>query len=207
MTAILTETPVATKVAVDAFKLRDALTACLLSTDKAKLLPILAAVQIVKAGGTLTLTSTDRYRLTRATITLADADFDEWTALIDKEDVKRLLTALPKKVARWTAFGSVASLTFNSPRLVLNTYESEVSAQNVEGTFPKVASVIDGETEAAEMASFNPAFMIDLCKMPGRDRNQPVRLSMNGPNKPVHSKWENNGVEYLHLIMQVRMAS
>ena len=104
MTAVLTRPTDTTEPAdnygttIPCNVLRDALTACLLSVSKETTLPILRTVRVVKTGSELVFTSTDRYRLTRVTVTLTDDDSLDFDILLDRDDIPRILTLAPKGV-------------------------------------------------------------------------------------------------------------
>jgi len=209
MTAVLTETVTVTRVVAGSWDVRDALTATHVSTGNAYDTPeVLKSVRIVKAGSELSFTSTDRWRLTVATLTLeADdnaSDAPDWDALIHRDDVKRLIAALPKRATRGVAMP--ISLTLTGRMLTLDTGESTVSVSVQDGEFPKLASIIVSTTSPTESIAFNPGFMVDLCKMPGRERNVPVRLSLDGTTRPLRSGWQAGAVSYWHVIMPVRVS-
>lgn len=193
------------KTVVPAILLRDALLACSLTMCD-DTMPILNGVQVVRAGDWLTLTSTDRYQLTQATIKVPipeEASPDDWEVGVARPDVKRLLAVLPKRTERsaWEA-----DLVFEGGLLILHTPDSQVMVTPVKGEYPKVSAIIDRHVVApAEKVAFNPACMVNLCKMPGRDRNQPVILRMGGLGKPMLSRWGSldDGVQYLFMLMPI----
>lgn len=186
--------------------LRDAFTACLLSVSKDQFLPVLAAVQIEKTGAELIFRSTDRYRLTRVTITLDDVSkaAPDFVTLIDAADVKRVLTAIPKPVRHETVI-SVA-LTIDDGSLVVDTGQAVMRVQPVDGEFPRTEALWPAEAQAIEEIGLDPKYLIDLAKMPGRAKNEPVRFRFNGPGKPMVSEWSDDDVAYKYLLMPARFA-
>lgn len=223
-----TQTRAVEAVELSAVALRDALGACLLSVGRDDTLPVLTTVHVVSDGSTVTFTSTDRFRLTRVSVpTVADAGTGPaFDVLVVADDVKRLVTAIKEtaKMAERNRLKSGAQLAVEGDRLVLRDwYGGVTSGRTFEGEFPRVDSIIDGlsvpdeHTEpTAHTVAFNPAFMADLCKMPGRLRggrrsvaDGPVKLSFpGGPDKPCVSRWshcDDDAVEFVHVIMPVRL--
>ena len=189
-----------------AHQVRDALAATILSAHDSSM-PVLSGVKLDVSGSSYVFTSTDRYRLTRVTVTLDEAGTDH-TVIIPLEAAKRMLTALkglgarPGRTPAWFVFeGDKVSLHYGFDGGV-------VAATGVTGEFPRVESITTGHVPAdTQKIAFDPKFMADLCKMPGRERNLPVIMSLAGATKPMVATWGDQGdVEYLYVLMPVRMA-
>lgn len=198
--------------------LRDALTACMLSAGKDDTLPVLETVQIQKLDRTLIVRSTDRYRLTRVTITLDPEDMPspDWTVLVATADVKRIIASLPKSrrnvspvpvALSWLEDGGRDYAGCAVHGLSVDTGEMGARVQSFEGDFPKVDMLFPADdTDTVEMGEmgFRPAQLIDLCKMPGRRKDERVALRFRGDGKGAVSVWGDDMVRYEHLIMPVR---
>ncbi|GAB3830135.1 hypothetical protein [Kribbella italica] len=189
---------------VPATHLRDALSAALLSAGKDVFLPILAAVQVEKCGGELIFRATDRYRLTRVTITLnsEDAPSPDWMVTLSAADVKQLVNALPKP-KKGQAPAPVA-LTVEDGILHADTGQAELRLKPLDGDFPKVDGIIPTEINPVDEIGFNPKYLADLGKMPGFDGNQSVKLRFNGP-KAMRAEWGSDDVQFVYLLMPVRL--
>lgn len=216
----IAETVESVRTMVAAGNLRDALTACMLSVGTEDHLPVLETVQIEKRGLELILRSTDRFRLTRVTVRL-DADdmpSPDWTVLIDSGDVKRMLAAIPKPKRypvpapvslSWLDDGGRDAGGHAVHGLSVDTGVTALRVQSFMGDFPRTDSLIpanDLDTSEVGAIGFNPKYMTDLCKMPGRDKNQPVRLRFRGEGKGAVSVWGDDEVRYEHLLMPVRLS-
>lgn len=205
-----TAAPVVTKTEVDAYSLRDALTACLLSVGKDVTRPVLTQVCVEKRGGSIVLTSTDSYRLTEATVQATDASADDWSILLSTDDAKRVQSSLPKRNGRSLPLDVTIALDGDSWH-TFSTRETQVrvscdapGARSAHSNFPKCEKLFPTETGEVASIRFDPASMIDLCKMPGRNKREAVHLEFVSELKAFVSKWEGDGVAYRHLIMPVR---
>lgn len=201
------ETVTTARTEARAVDVRDALTACLLSASKDRTLPALVAVQVKKEGDVLTFTSTDRYRLTVATVRLDVAQGDDFTALVASDDVKRIADSLPKRGVRTNI--APAWFTRSDDKLTVSTYDGELTVRTMYEDYPRVDKIIPGpETElaGASRLGFMPSYMADLCKMPGRRKSEPVVLDIVAPNKPFRATWgDSDSVQYVHIIMPTRV--
>jgi DNA polymerase III sliding clamp (beta) subunit (PCNA family) len=201
------DTEVVTSTAVVGDRdLRDALSATLLSASKDVGLQPLCAVRVVRTGTTLTLTSTDRFRLTIATVETTEAPGgDDFDLLVSTDDVKRIVAALPKRTARGVSLP--VTLTALADSVTVTTYDSTIAVRPVDAAFPNVERIVDGLTDGeVAVFGFNAAYMADLCKMP-RARNEPVRVQFQSEVKPLRSTWTFEGVSYLHVLMPLRVRS
>lgn len=204
MTAVIetTETGAVVAIELPASQLRNALSACLLSASKDQTLPVLAAVQVVKVGDTLTFRSTDRYRLTVVTVALQNTPEGDWATLIPAADVKRAVTALPKR--------GVELATIAPDAIGWDWGQASMRFQPFEGEFPRVDQIIPTTTAEVQEIGFNPSFLADLNKMPGFGRNAPAHFKFNGAGKPARVEWiddAHENVSYVYLLMPVRVNS
>lgn len=216
----IAETVESVRTVVSSDNLRDALTACMLSASKNATLPVLMAVQVEKRGAELILRSTDRYRLTRVTITLDSGDMPspDWTAIVEMADVKRIVSALPKArrgaspllvTVAWLDDGGCDYSGRRVNGLSVDMEGTGVRVQAYDGDYPRMDSLIpsdDSDTDAVGEMGFNPLHMVDLCKMPGRGKGDRVALRFRGDRKGFVSVWGDDTIRYEHLMMPVRQA-
>jgi DNA polymerase III sliding clamp (beta) subunit (PCNA family) len=81
--------------------LRNLLLGALVAVCKDSSLPVLNGVQLTMKEGVLTASSTDRYRLITGTLGVLEVERGEdFTALIHRDDVKRIVNAL-KTTGDW----------------------------------------------------------------------------------------------------------
>lgn len=203
---------------VGAGDLRDALTACLLSAGKDSFLPSLMSVQIEKRAGELVFRSTDRFRLTRVTVTLDSDDMPspDWRVLVSVADVKRVLSTVPKPrrngsdspvALSWLDDGGRDAGGHAVNGLSLDIDGAGVRVQSIDADYPRVDSLIptdDSDTVQMGEVLFDPARMADLCKMPGRGKNEAVSLRLRGDRKGLVSEWGSETVRFVHLLMPCR---
>lgn len=213
----IAETVESVRTVVSSDNLRDALTACMLSVSTNDTLPVLMTVQIEKRDGELVLRSTDRFRLTRVTIKLDAGDMPSpnWVVLVASDDVKRVLSTIPKPKRGLSLPVSLSWLDDGgrdySGRVVnglsVDTGETGMRVQSYDaGEFPRTDGLIpsdDSDTVETGEIAFDPKQLIDLCKMP-RGKGESVRLRMRGTNKGVMSVWGDDTVRYEHLLMPKR---
>lgn len=191
--------------------LRDALSATLVSASKDSGHQMLCAVLFTRKGSTLTLTSTDRFRLTIAEVKTTEApEGEDFNVLVPTDDVKRIVAALPKRTARGVALPVTLTVSrqVSNPLaegIVVTTYDSTMTVRVVDGIFPSLAPIVEGFTDG-EVSDYgvNPGYMTDLCKMP-RAKNEPVRMEFQSATKPFRSTWTFEGVAYLHVLMPVKV--
>lgn len=189
---------------------RDALTACLLSADSNRsTTPVLASVLVESTGTEVRFTATERHVLTRVVV---EAEGPEFRALLPRDDAQRFARGIPKSNARTTAGpGLPVSLAVVDGRLWLYVPGSSMSAELMDGEYPKVESILpapDRKTELPEgRVGIAPDYLAKLAKMPGRHRSEPVVFNFAGPGKPVLTTWGEKPISFTHLIMPVRFAS
>lgn len=158
--------------------LRDALKNAALFATKDGKRPILSAVQLEWGpiegpfgldANTLRLISTDSYRLLIQEIPLGEKVAEVGSFLLERDAAvsfadhlkKSLGTRVPKLEGKW--------LRFADRDASCSTPIGTLSGRKVEGEFPVWRSLIDGDTieqgDACSAASFNPAFLKDLCSL------------------------------------------
>jgi DNA polymerase III sliding clamp (beta) subunit (PCNA family) len=161
---------------------------------------------VERNGREVTFTSTDRYRLTRVTVTTDDETQGEWAIVVSTADVKRILTLAPR-----TARGFMAlTFTMDGDTLTVTDHDgSSVKVTAVDGEYPRLGGVITpmmDDPKPVESCGFNPKFLADLGKMPGLSHNAALRISFHGDNKPVSVTWSDGQLDYFHILMPVRIA-
>ncbi len=195
-------------VLVPATGLREALSATVVSAGTDSMIPVLCAVRIVKEGNVLTFTSTDRYRLTRVTMTL-DATYTDtpgWAILVPLADVKRIVTALPKTHKR-NVFQPEAGLAVTDGRLTFEHDGTTLTATGLDNEYPNVDRIIStGEAVATEGIGFNPKFLADVAKLPFHG-SDPAVFTFYGSTKPAVIRWDNGPGSYVHMIMPAGVTS
>jgi len=205
---ITTSTPASTATAETSdWRLRDALSACLLAAGKDKALPILASVNVERSGRELILRGTDRYRLTIARIALDDDDTGtDWKTTVERDDVARLIAALPKR-SRKAALPvtlSVDALGY----LTLRTFDGVTTARGLDGDYPRVDNIVPTAESAVATPNiaFNPKHLTDACKLPGLPGGgKMLPFELHGSGRPAIIRWEHDATEYVHLLMPVRV--
>lgn len=185
-----------------ATSLRNALSACLLAAGSASdrdVVQVLISVHVAKVGDELVFRATDRHRLAQVTVKLDGSSPEgDWQTLIPAADAKRVITALPKN-DRDLELATIA------PGVIGYDWgNASMRFVPMEGEFPKTAQIIPTTTEAVEEIALNPKFLADLAKMPGRRKNEPVRMKFNGSRRPAMTTWGDDVVSYLYLMMPVR---
>ena len=161
-------------VELDTPALLAAVATALVSVSKDTTLPVLTAVSMELDGGVLELFSTDRYRLTRATVPAKSAA--AWKALVSGLTLKAWSRHLDKKAVTRVAVSG------NGELLWLTNGAVSYSTLLVDGDYPKIRSlfpdsrdsefVFDVATLAGAVASLAPMAV----------RNTPVRLVLTDRN-------------------------
>lgn len=214
-------------VALPASAWRDALAAVLLSVGKDMTLPVLQTVKVDVNAHAVTLTSTDRYRLTRVTVPVKGDDQEQpvapFTVLLPTKLVKRMHGIVKAvKVATGEPFTLTHGPALDGVRFAALWSGASVAGMTYTDVYPQVDRIIEsaglsnGTTSMPDRLTvgIDPRYLADLCKMPressgsGKSRRpEPVKLSIGDPGKPVLAKWELNGASYTHILMPVRLAS
>jgi DNA polymerase III sliding clamp (beta) subunit (PCNA family) len=190
---------------------RDALTAAMLVTGKDRALPVLCAVQVERRGAELIVRGTDRYRLAIVTVGDVTGDDGDWTVLLDRDDVTRILKAIPKLPARMSASLPVTVTLDGDSVSVSDVYGSSITVRCAESTvsaYPKIDGLVPTATAPVESIGFNTAVLADLNKMPGMGtKHKRVELIFSGPNRPVRAEWSDGdtGAHYVTVIMPMRL--
>lgn len=199
-------------------RLRDVLASALVAADKGDSLPILCAVLLEWAdGGTVTVASTDRYRMVVADTGTVGAGAAR--VLVGRQDVEALVKLLPKKPARGWANVSDVSVTVAGGHVVVRMDGPDGSwsreCRIVDGDFPKyrtLVPIVDRSGEAPAVSSFawNPIYMAGFAKLPLAVERQAMRWHFTSPSKPAVAflgDVEQDGYALTVLLMPVRLTS
>ena len=188
--------------------------------DKGDTLPILAGVRVHSSGEYLYATATDRYRLGVQRVKVTPPDEDTVGAppnlvfILEGSAVRGLLS-LHKTVRG----GGDPALTFTvrEDRVTVSGagpfgfMDSSTSWRTVHGTYPNLASIL---TEAVERANaktekhgppvgacFNPTYLADFRHVTPRHSQEPLRLWITSPTKPMLVRV---GEDFVGALMPVR---
>lgn len=200
MSTPTTETAKPTTTDVPANVLRDALSAALVAVGTEGFLPVLNAVQIEKSGDALIFRATDRYRLVRVTITLDTPAEGDWVTLLTAADCKQIIAALPRKGLYPATLGP------DGDRFAVSVLDgASLRVTPLDGDFPKTDQIIPTSSEATDQIAFNPKYLADVVKLPGRGAKDPVVFTLSGPVKPAWSEWTNGVSVYVYVLMPIRI--
>jgi DNA polymerase III sliding clamp (beta) subunit (PCNA family) len=198
--------------------LRDMLAGALVAAGKDKTMPALCAVRIEWDEITpVRVVSTDRYRLIVGAAVESDClvQAGDGAFLIDRATVVDLVKALPKLPARydWPSHAIHATVTVSGDHVVVRVDDSSGSGtwsreiRTVDGEFPKYRSLIPSPDEAVETANiaWDPDYLSDVSKIP-HGKNDPVKWTFYGSTRPAVARYgSHHGVEWLYLLMPVRL--
>jgi len=180
----------------------------MVASGKDKTLPILNSVRVEVREPLVRVVSTDRYRLV-----IGDVDMPEGTRMeigtfnLPLDSVKDLVKMLPTK----RDSGNVVIELSDDEKYVSFTYEGTDGKWNREyqlltGEFPRYELLVPTAFEGTDKISFNPSFMADIAKLPTKDKNTPVRMQLQGANKPMLGTLEGaSGVAWTYMLMPVRI--
>lgn len=180
----------------------------MVASGKDKTLPILNSVRMEIREPLVRVVSTDRYRLV-----IGDVDMPEGTSMeigafnLPLDSVKDLVKMLPTK----RDSGDVVIELSDDEKYVSFTYDGREGKWNKEyllltGDFPRYESLIPTVFEGTDKISFNPSFMADIAKLPARDKHTPVRMQLQGANKPMFGTLGGaSGVSWSYMLMPVRL--
>lgn len=177
-------------------------------TDKSR--PILNTVYFdTEHDGTLTLVSTDSYRLGKADLMVADEDKVEGESFMLGGDLKSLLTALK------SASGASVELKVERPSVEVRLPSATLTLEYGEGTFPDYRQLIPATPQVQnETVGYNPAYLVDAGKaamvFSGQTPKRctvPVRLSHDGATRPGTFTIDNGNDTFAYLLMPVRLSS
>ena len=180
----------------------------MVASGKDKTLPILNSVRMEIREPLVRVVSTDRYRLV-----IGDVDMHEGTRMeigafnLPLDSVKDLVKMLPVK----RDSGDVVIELSDDEKYVSFTYDGTDGKWNREyllltGEFPRYESLIPTVFEGTDRINFNPSFMADIAKLPAREKHTPVRMQLQGANKPMFGTLEGaSGVSWSYMLMPVRL--
>lgn len=204
-----------------------ALRTTVLATSSDDTLPLLTAVALTTSpAGTLVTVATDRYRLIRARVELAEdtaADLETLAtapALLPRREVRPVLAWLKPHTSRrgreLPVRVEVRGDSAGPARLHLSAPDGAAYVVNLltgAGEFPRVQNLIPawGASPAGEctgLVAFNPTYLAEMGKAAGAalERNIPVMVRMVHPSKPVHFRGVTDGaVVFDGVLMPVRL--
>jgi DNA polymerase III sliding clamp (beta) subunit (PCNA family) len=169
--------------------------------SKDKGFPMLNAVEVEGAGGTLTARATDRYRLiegqARALEGYLECSLDK--ALISLDDIKRIIALLKEQKS------SIMSVTRESNSLTVSVLDSSVRVRVLEGELPPVEHLFkasEGEPVAVEGVAFNPVFFTDYTKIAGK--GAAIKIYFTGEGKPMRVRITSETIVWRALLMPMR---
>lgn len=149
-------------------------------------LPVLNAVRLECAEGTLTAVGTDRYSLGLDTAQLVDSTGD-FTFLLGRDDATRIIKACKEHGKAWRSVvgGPTVDLTVEGDRLTFTTYGQQITAQPVIGEFPRYRGLFPDTTDATEHVALSPSNLAKLTKLTTDSKNTPLRFYFISATKPV----------------------
>ena len=193
--------------------LRDMLAGALVAAGKDKTMPTICAVRIEWSTvplPTVTVTSTDRYRLAVGEWSLSDSDDashvdGDGAVLMPADMATALVKSLPKSSGRigWER----ATLTVSDGVITVTWPGGSLTGVVVDGDFPKWRSLIPSsdDSEGTVNISFDPKYLSDVSKIP-HGKGDPVKWTFRGATRPAVARYgPHHGVEWLYLLMPVRL--
>jgi DNA polymerase III sliding clamp (beta) subunit (PCNA family) len=207
----LTDSPAVTITApfsIRAAVLDDLLAGALIAAGKnSDHLPTLAAVLLEITPEGITAAATDRYRLfigesTREQLGAAD-DLPAVSLLIPRDEVDNLRRFIKPQLGKNSA--GLVSLSLNAGRLIAATLNGEINLLLSSGTFPPFRQLIPTEFTGADSISLNPKFLADLSKVPGINKDIPLKIKINTPNRPVLAQYAADSITWNLLLMPMRL--
>jgi hypothetical protein len=190
--------------------------------DKGDTLPILAGVRVHSSGEYLYATATDRYRLGVQRVKVTPPDEDtvgvpaDLVFVLEGSAVRGLL-AMHKTVRG----GGDPALTFTvrEDRVTVTGagsfgfMDSSTSWRTVDGTYPKLASILTAAVERANAkpeehgppvgACFNPTYLADFQHVTPRHSREPLRLWIGSATSAMLVRV---GQDFIGALMPVRYA-
>jgi len=160
-------------IKVDAGALIRAFDTAMVSVSKDDTLPILTGIRMEVSHGTLTLLSTDRYRLTLAELPVEGAG--EYTGLLRAKTWKGIKRVLNAK-------GGLVTIGFENEErwITFNQDELSIGSLMIDGDYPKIRSLFPDSPEIIfELDADLLASMVATVSVTA-ERNTPVRLTYNG---------------------------
>ena len=189
----------------------DAIRAAAVSSSTDAMLPILRGVHLRMRGDVLTVTGTDRFRLTRVTVegvTSGRGDFD-----VTLEDVSALLKTMPRRTATGKpgkgGAGPVLLEVDDDAATITFTFDfgRQVARANVAtGDYPNTDKLGRDDAAPVTRVKINPRHLADLAKHPLERNQAPVwTFRGQGSTPPARADWEAFGVRYAYLVMPHRI--
>lgn len=205
----MTITATETKVTVFTMQVGDLhriLANTLPAASKDKTVPVLTAVQLVVADGTVTACATDRYRLHSDTAPTHDDDKTaECAFLLQRDNVTALVKLLK------TCTGAV-TITATDKTFACQAMGVTVTYDTLDGTFPAWRALLpsaDVECKIDAPFSINPAYFADFAKVVSSEvtygRNKRVTVPTIKAPSPVKPFRVEIGPTFVGLIMPVRL--
>ena len=180
----------------------------MVASGKDKTLPILNSVRVEVREPLVRVVSTDRYRLVYGDVDMPEGISMETGAFnLPLDSAKDLVKMLPSKRDN----GNVVIELSDDEKYVSFTYEGSEGKWNREyptlaGEFPRYESLIPTVFEGTDRISFNPIFMADIAKLPAKDKHTPVRMQLQGANKPMLGTLDGaSGISWTYMLMPVRI--
>jgi len=207
----LTDSPTVTTTApfsIRAAVLDDLLAGALIAACKnSENLPNLAAVLLEITPEGITAAATDRYRLfigesTREQLGAID-DLPTVSLLIPRDEVENLRRFIKPQLGKNSA--GLVSLSLNAGRLIAATLNGEINLLLSSGTFPPFRQLIPTEFAGSDSIALNPKFLADLAKVPGIDKNIPLKIKINSSNKPILAQYAADSITWNLLLMPMRL--
>lgn len=194
------------KITVPAGVLRDMLTGSLTCTSTDMTTPALCAVSVTVADGILRVQSTDRFRAIfgKYEIPLELRTPDHFSVMIDRKDVKQVLSALPKGKGTTVMPVSIAV----GGTFVVFDWGTGTSTVNIfDGQAPDLTRVIPSEDLplSVDGLSFSGELLATLGSIPNQS-NVPWTLAFYGASKPMTAKRSSDGEpSWMFLLMPVKL--
>lgn len=193
-----------TSVMLPLADMRDLLTGALVAAGKDDTMPMLAAVHVVLADGTLRAEGTDRYRLMVGTYTLPDGAAQDGAAfdvLLPRRDVEALLRSLPKPAPRSQDF---ASITVEGESVTVEGGAATLTIRALGATYPKVASIMPADmaplSEGFHQITLDPKLLASFDKVP-HIRNTGLRMIFTHEHKAVELRLSHDTITWRGLLM------
>lgn len=198
------------KMVIPAQRLAAVLTdANLFAAKSDKHRPVLRTVKVTASEGRGQVVSTDSYGLGVFTF---DCD-GTMSALIDTEDVKRIIAACTEAVkgrpaiAKNHAADVEVVLERDDSTLTVRTYASTITARLLEADYPNWHQLTAVGDLGSGQGSFNPTFIERMAKVRlGESAKHAPMLTIQAVTelKPWHFYAAANGIEFRGLVMTLR---
>lgn len=193
--------------------LRAMLTGTLTSVSTDVTLPTLCTVMVTVGDGRIRMQSTDRYRAVMVEYVVPDGFMvtGTWSALIDRKDVRQILSALPKGKGTELLPVSISPVAVSpgSGAVVFDWGTGLITVDAQHGDHPKLASLVPSDDAELGLPSgvmhLNGDYLATLAAIP-TTRNQPWKVQFHGDAKPMVATCAVDGdPSWLFLLMPVRI--